>query len=186
MYRQDIFTVGCGYRKSSMIWQYSALVKFKWNIGVVMNSGLCSSRPLAPGVVLFMHSLSVTLQHWVMLWQLTRSHYQLTRACANPSSAGTAIPTTPSSPSPSRPPNSIILISSWEAPSSSPPSLDITWTIALFLVRLGFLFLTQPLRKKCSLFGPLFKNKKKKYQDESISHDFLIETVLLTCLLVLF
>lgn len=60
-----------------------------------MNIGLYSSRPLAPGIMLFMRSLRVTLQHWVMLWQLTRSHYQLTRACANPSSAGTAIPITP-------------------------------------------------------------------------------------------
>lgn len=60
-----------------------------------MNFSLYQSCPLAPGAMLFMFSLSVTLQHWVMLRQRTRSHYQQTRACTHPSSAGTAIPTTP-------------------------------------------------------------------------------------------
>lgn len=58
------------------------------------NRVVVNISPLAPGAVLFMCGLGVTLQHWVMLYELTRSHYQLTRACTNPSSAGTAIPTT--------------------------------------------------------------------------------------------
>lgn len=64
-------------------------------MSVMMNISLYQRRSLAPGAMLFMCSLSVTPQHWLMLWRLTRSHYQLTRACANPSSAGTAVPTAP-------------------------------------------------------------------------------------------